>query len=985
MIRRKRNILEMAVATAIFGACATGAISVSHAAQAAGTTDDNSTQPASQTADPARDKSKKQVANEGMLHEVVVTGFISSLQNSIAIQKNSDQIVEAVSSEQIGKLPGTSIADALGRLPGVAVQDVNGRPADVSIHGLGPDFSTTLFNGTLEASTGNNRGVKYDVYPGGWFKAVVVHLTPQADLLGQGLAGTVDLQTIQPLDEHKRNVAINAFYTLLEPNEVMPGQGVSNRGHDINALYTDQFFDHTFGVNLAADFNAWPTHIQHQGPWGYPTDANGNLVVGGSKNYNFSSLMKRNAYLATFQFRPSRAFSSTMDLTYSDTHETQQAKGAEFPLKWSSATLASANPVNGFDQSGTYTGVYPVIRNDYNKYEDYQYNILWRNHFKLSDSWTANLNASYNRAERQDLQLESYSGNGYNGPASNGAVPPNTVDFNEQSGGNGELYLYPQQSLTSGVVLTDPQGWGSGSQLVQAGFINLPHIEDHLANVTASAEHFFGSGPISSVEFGASRTDRRKNFHVDQDFLVLPGAACGYIITSTCTPTQTAPIPAGATEGTIDALGFMGVGPEVLYNPLALIASGALVEYPTFMSSLPIPPNWTVSELDTDAYLQFNIQTNLGESVGLRGNFGVQVAHTSQNSAGARPAAGASTGGSKPTVLIPQFGGTTYTRYLPSLNLVFTFPGDNDLRLGVARTMIRPRMDQLNDSQVVGANITNLLSTDPNTAAFSASGGNPQLLPYMATNYNLSAEHYFNGDATAFNCNENESKASGLCDTGTGYVQLAAYYLRLTDYVNPNEGVLTNFAPFESAYLSPAQIASLGTPEGVSTIPYNNGAGHLEGLQVATNIPLGNFTSWLNGLGILASANRNLSAVYYPGNTTPVTIDGLSKWVQDYTLYFQHGGFQARVSDEYRSSFLGRVYGTSASRVEDYIKGYSQVDAQLSYSFYSGALNGLTLTATGTNLGNHGFYAYQNGDPRQVIVWEHFSRTYQIGFSYNFD
>ena len=44
----------------------------------------------------------------------------------------------------------------------------------------------------------------------------------------------------------------------------------------------------------------------------------------------------------------------------------------------------------------------------------------------------------------------------------------------------------------------------------------------------------------------------------------------------------------------------------------------------------------------------------------------------------------------------------------------------------------------LNASQSVSGNITNLASTNPNQAFFSSSGGNAQLLPTMADNYNIS-------------------------------------------------------------------------------------------------------------------------------------------------------------------------------------------------------------------------------------------------------
>ncbi len=975
--RRKRSILEMAVATACFGAAAVAAAMPVTALAAP--------QNGNAQTSVQQKKTKKEVANEKLLPIVVVNGFISSIANSIAIQKNSNSIVEAVSAEQIGKLPGSSIADSLSRLPGVAVQTFNGRPQDVSIHGLGPDFSSTLLDGTLQPSTGNNRGVQFDQYPASWFNAIVVHLTPTADLLGQGLAGTVDMQTVRPLDEKGPKATINGYYTWLGSGaKLMPGPGVSNQGHDINGIFTDQFFDHTFGVNLGIDLETYPAHINHQGPWGYPTDANNNYVIGGSKNYNISDLLKRNGYLATFEYRPSSSYTSTLDLTYSNSNETQQAKGIEFPLKWSSATLASATPVNGFDQSGQYTGVYPVIRNDYQHFKSYVYNALWRNHFKLSHSWTADFNATYSRAESEDTLLESYSGFGYDGPANSATVPPSTVNFYEAP--TGELVLNSPQNFNSpSIVLTDPQGWGGGpnnGKLVQAGFINAPHTEDYLANFKLAAQHYFARGPISSMEIGVARTSRKKNYHISQNFLSLPGAACGEIFSATCTPTETAPIPASALEPATNALGFMGIGPQVLYNPLALIASGALVEVPTFMSSLPIPPNWLVKENDTDGFVQFNIDTSLTSEIGLRGNFGVQIAHTSQGAYGEAPVPNSSTGGAGVPSLIPVSGGTSYTRVLPSLNLVFSLPYNNDVRLGVARTMVRPRMDQINAGNVVSYNTTNLTSTSISNAALSEQGGNPELKPYMATNYNFSAEHYFKGPASGYSCNGSD-KNSPLCSNGTGYVQFAAYYLSLSDYVNQNTAFVKNFAPYVADF--PINQALLGTTYGYFSYPSNDGHGHLEGLQLATNIPLGDFTHWLNGFGILASANRNISHVVYADDPTSIQqIDGQSEWVQDYTAYFQYSGFQARVSDEIRSTFLGRVFGISASRTEADIRGYSEIDAQLSYGFDSGKLNGLTLIATGSNLGHHGTKVIQNGDPRQVLLWEQYPSTYQVGFSYDF-
>jgi iron complex outermembrane receptor protein len=286
----------------------------------------------------------------------------------------------------------------------------------------------------------------------------------------------------------------------------------------------------------------------------------------------------------------------------------------------------------------------------------------------------------------------------------------------------------------------------------------------------------------------------------------------------------------------------------------------------------------------------------------------------------------------------------------------------------------------------IGTNNGNLTVTDPNKSYFNGQGGNPKLLPTMATNFNASIEHYFSGGSSGYSCTGEQAKNSALCTSGgEGYVQLSGYYLKLSDYINPNAATLYNFAPYVPGYLNSAQQALLGTTYGVMTIPQNDGAGHIEGVQFATNLPLGDFTRWLNGFGILASVNRTLSTIYYAGNTKPVTIPGLSKWVENFTLYYQHGGFQAEVNDNVRSSFLGEVFGLSASRIEQEFKGTAYVDAQVSYAFDTGPLKGLTLIATGSNLTNEGAQTYQLPDPRQVLTWEQYGRLYTAGFSYAFE
>ncbi|MBQ4854433.1 TonB-dependent receptor [Rhodanobacter sp. B2A1Ga4] len=961
----KHNVLAMAIASVCLGMCATAYAGTAPSASQQQSTQDQAQPSTTDKADKnAKDADGKRKAQK--LQAVEVNGFVSSIENSTALKRNSSTIVEAVSAEQVGKLPGVSIADTLGRLPGLAVQTVSGRPQVLTIHGLGPDFSTALVNGGQQVSTSNNRDVQFDQYPSSWFDNVVVHLTPEASLIGQGLAGTVDMHTIRPLEKNGPEAALNAHYIWNDASQLSSGPGVSDKGYNLNGVWVNQFADHTLGVTLGLDMESNPSQIQHQAPWGYPSDNNGNAVIGGAKNYGISDTMKRRGVLATVQWQPTEWYTGTVDMTYDNFKEVQQAKGMEFPLWWSSAQLQPGSTVqNGMDVAGTYGNVKPVIRNDYNSTSARVYNFNWDNKFTINENWTADLDANYSRATRRDINLESYSGTGF---ASNGAT--DTLGFVERN--DGLLYVNPSLDYTNGVVLTDPQGWGGGNDVVQAGFINAPHTVDYLANLRLSVERSFSSGPFSSMEFGVAHSTRDKTYHIDQSFLTLGGGTI-----SGGSAVTTAPFSGTSCS----PLAWMGVSQQLCYNPFDLINNGTLQQVPTFGSSLSMPPNWKVREKTFTPFVQFNLDTYLG-GVSLRGNFGVQAQHTSQRAIGERVAPGSAITGNAIT-LLPVVGSTSYNKYLPSANLIFGFTDNDDLRVSAARTLARPRMDQMNASLGVSGNITHLSSTDPNQAYFSASGGNAKLKPTMADNYNVSYEHYFSG-GNGYQCNSNDAKNSDLCRSGGGYFALSGYYLKLSDYINPNAAYLYDFSSFLPFGLTPAQQAQLGTTQGTVSGPTNDGHGYVKGAQVTLNLPFNVVTPVLDGFGTILTGNRTKSSLVFAGNPDPITVPGLSKWVANATLYYQHSGFEARISDSYRSSFLGEVSGISASRIEQTIQGGSSYDAQISYGFDSGSLKGLTFIVQGSNLSNKKFITFQNNDPRQVLTWERYGRRYDIGVSYKF-
>ena len=55
----------------------------------------------------------------GKLETVVVSGIRASAQSSVAVKKNAMEVVDAITAEDIGKLPDTNVAETITRIPGV--------------------------------------------------------------------------------------------------------------------------------------------------------------------------------------------------------------------------------------------------------------------------------------------------------------------------------------------------------------------------------------------------------------------------------------------------------------------------------------------------------------------------------------------------------------------------------------------------------------------------------------------------------------------------------------------------------------------------------------------------------------------------------------------------------------------------------------------------------------------------------------------------
>ncbi len=878
------------------------------------------------------------------LDTVQVTGIRRGIENAIAIKQDATSVVEVISAEDIGKLPDVSIAESLGRLPGLAAQRVAGRAQVISVRGLSPDFATTLLNGREVVSTGDNRSVEFDQYPSELVNGVTVYKTPDAALVGQGLSGTIDMQTARPLSFPDRVIAVSGRY---QKSSLGEAANVDEFGSRFSASYIDQFLDNTLGLSIGYAHSDNPIQENQVGlyePWTTEHTDNGNrpgLAPGvvfsdGIKALRRTGNNKRDGVMATVQFRPSNAWTSTLDAFHTEAEQIDTANQFEVNLSNYNGGydpgLMIGNPqvnADGTFTGGTASGVYPLVRGMYNKRKDKIDAFGWNNEINVGGvKLVADLN--YSKATRDELNLEN-----------NLQLTPmpqlDTVGVVVNPGGFSQI--------TPGLDYSNPDALFLTNTIYGSGYGKVPQVEDRLKGAKLAATLPMPealSSWFADLDVGVNYADRRKQKTQAEGNILLGEQGDANIASDL----QYAPVN----------LGFAGIGYIPAWNVPAAVGRYMTFDPVTDLDYL-IPKSWTVQEKITTAWLRANINTDIGV-VGVRGNIGVQMQHTDQSSQSSyfdssRPAG---------QNVLPIDDGKTYNDWLPSLNLAFMFPHEHTLRFAAAKQVARPRVDQMRAGLEFGV--------DTSTGRPGGSGGNPLLDPWRATALDLSYEKYFGERA---------------------YVAAAVFYKDLKSYVYTQSVDDYDFTDLLASYVVPEGMVVPVLPTGTFSSPQNGKGGTLRGLELTASLPLDMFTEALRGFGVQASATFNDSDIKIldPESASsvgsdPIALPGLSDRVYNVTAYFERNGFEARVSQRRRSDFIGEIGNFNGNRTLRYVVGENVTDAQVSYTFSdSSSLAGLTLLLQGTNLTNEPYrtYAGTRDRPLEYVEW---GRTYMLGVNYRF-
>jgi TonB-dependent receptor len=912
------------------------------------------------------------------VQEVVVTGFRSSLAKAISIKRQENAQVDTILAEDIGKFPDLNLAESLQRIPGVAITREGGEGRQITVRGLGPQYTRTRINGMEALATigapdndgGVNRTRSFDftVFDSDLFNSIQVHKTSSGDLDEGALGATVDLQTARPLDFHKPltfNLGAKGDYNSLSGSLKPRVSGMLGGQTDdgkFAALASVSYAQRSYydsgastvrwdmanvlstGGTAAAPLTGFGS-VQGTNCQVYPQPA-ACVAVNSAFHPRFprydvyQNQEQRLGITGSLQWRPTDNHLVSLDYLHSWWYATRQESYLEAP--GFSGTGKCSNPAtctsianiailsdtitNGVMTNGVFNGVDTRVEDRFDElHTNFDQGTL-----TSVDHWTSKFST--------DLLLGVNSAFFQN--------PTQTTLGWDQYNVQGFVYDYTQGRiplLNWGAGNTGPAGPWLLTSVRERPQTNL----NDFSTAAGNAHYDFSD----NLKLSAGVSYKIYTFKTTSLRLVN-----GETVTSSnaYAPLQSI---AQSSFGQIIDLAKFGVrapsgSPTSFFAPSVDLASTVMGLY-TNTTLFALSPNGDlgnnagVQEKDLGGYVQLDFETQLlGHR--LRGNAGIRGVNTDENSHGYEFIA---------NVLSPVQAKHNYANGLPSINLAYDAHDDLVLRFSAARVMTRPDLTSL-----VGSTSVTVSGT-----SYSVKTGNPALNPFLANSYDLAAEWY--------------PMRGAMLSVALFHKDI------LTQVTNNTVNIPFNTNPF--GIPDSAAILACGQTPGCSpqatwafTVPTNTSGGYVNGVELNYQQPFTFLPGLLTHTGVLANVTLVDSKVNYPSGATFVSnqLLGLSKLAHNVTLYYEDDKWSLRVSEAYRSRYLTRVPGQETGTDADGFNATFNVDASLQYTVNQH----LKLTFEGVNLTDQYESQFNDTNKNMPYYYHHTGREFLFGFRFSY-
>jgi len=802
------------------------------------------------------------------LEEIVVTGYRASLEESLSTKRDATVAIDAIYAEDIADFPDLNLAEAIQRIPGVAIDRVAGEGSQITIRGLGPDFTRVRING-MEALTttsatdtiGTNRSRAFDfnVFASELFNSLAVRKTSSAEIDEGSLGATVELRTGRPFDYQDTTFSIgyqqgyNTNTESYDPRVTALGSWV-NSSDNFGVLFSVAYSDRDIREE-GAQSGGWESNsgaLGTGGQWqscpGCTSQADIDAVTGAvhprfPRYVGFEHTQERIGLTGSMQWRPGDSTIVSLDVLYSDLDATRTEPFLE-AISFARANAAGRGSTDVLDwviddKNSMVYGLFDDVdvrsENRYDRWETKfeQYSLSLEHEFTDSFRLFAIAGTSESKLDvkqQTTMILENFDSDGY------------SWDFR----GND---LRP--TISYGFDTADPANWvlsevrerpSKQDNGFDTGRLDLTY--DLNDSVTAK-------GGISWKRYDFSVREWRRD-------RTLP------INTSSC---QIPQLTVGDADGKVIKVGkdrYFVANINSMADRIGLFTDDAC--WPLVLRAAD---DRSVEEEDLGYYLQFDWSTEIA-GLPFRGDVGVRYVTTDVTSKGV-----SDLGSSADPRYVNVTVKNDYSDTLPALNMVLE-PFDNFLvRASYAKVLSRPPLGNLTP----GGSINGFAA--PPVVSY----GNPFLDPFRADAEDLSFEWYYGEGAL---------------------LSLAFFWKQIDSFVNATTE--TN-VPWSQIGLPDDVLDQVpATPDDLFDVrSFENGeGGDLDGFEVQWQQPFDIFNvGWLDNFGVIANYTHVTSKVNYGTKAEPLMRDlnGLSENSYNATLYYEVDRFMARVSYSYRDQY----------------------------------------------------------------------------------
>ena len=896
---------------------------------------------------------------------VVVTGQRAALNSAQKVKQNSDEIVDSIVAEDIGKLPDRSVTEVLQRVVGVTIDRTMSRsdPEHYSVEGSGVNIRGLTYvrselNGRDSFSANGGRSLNFEDVPPELMAGLDIYKNPSAEQIEGGIGGLVNLRTAMPFDFKGRKVAVSLqnTYSELKKGSWSPSGSVmfSDRWKtgfgEIGALF-----------DLAYSESATRTDAFQVEPYYPRTDIEGQegstvWIPKGSQWRTLNFNRKRQGAYGALQWKKDATLSSS--LTYFK---------SKYKMEWDEqAIFSSASTYNikvrpgaTYDASGALqTGtLYDTADGGLDFGADTR--AANRKSDTTDVSWHVNWRPNSAWSFESDLQRIKANSNSFDSTVATAVkMQQQTLDLR----GNVPSLIFTDAERAR---LADPNNyyWAFTQE-------HMDRSEADEWALKLDAKYSFDDPVLRDVRFGVRFTDRdavTQNTNPSYNWAAITQpwqGQLGLLQPGGGTVPQLAYLsdPRFSNQTQLHQFNnFFNNGTNVpsLVFPNAALATGYPGSYATLHGyydvlcrevaaangATPDCTPWKAATFGTDPAGTnsqsektgaFYTQLRFGFDdlkYPVDGNIGLRYVKTDMTARGytvftppaSLPTAGA--GGTVSGVPVPVIAAysqrqdydNSYHNVLPSLNLRMKATDKLQFRFGAAMGISRPDFTQLqgyttlsqnNDSTTTGPNVV------VNNVSLTGEGlGNPNLRPIQSRQVDATAEWYF---------------------APAGSLTVAVFNKRLKDII------------VNQTYSYPLQGAGGQVYNFNVTAPVNGARGTARGIEIAYQQYFDFVPDWLRGIGLQANytyvdgkqklynpvfsaycsgnnggaSNLNLSLNGCDTNGTAfgdLPLQGLSKNTYNIALMFDKGPLSARLAWNWRSKNLQgvNVSGTRGTDATD--------------------------------------------------------------------